>query len=319
MQALLTPDLSLATLSDARAVVSDDGFPSLKRTTRLVEAPIVWRGERWLLSMPLAAAVVPRLARTAAAVRPLRSRWLTEYRILPGELRWTDASGEVHTQDLVLQHLPAGYDFDQALLSERPERLLAALAALEAELRRIGFTHGNLKASNLRWTEDRFVVLRYADARVGEPLGADAGAFESLRRRIREAAVPCPEVRDVAAPYSARRELTGHRWCSHEFEGLVCVEDETGFGYVDADNRPVIAAQFCWAGDFREGRAEVETPAGMGLIDRTGRYVIPPEFEIVDYDPAASLVRVRKGGLWALFDYSGRRLTDFGAIDAMTL
>ena len=71
------------------------------------------------------------------------------------------------------------------------------------------------------------------------------------------------------------------------------MEDDNGFGFVDTDNNPVIPAQFVWAGDFREGRAEVQTQTGMGLIDRRGCYVIPPEYEIVDYDPAASVVHVR--------------------------
>lgn len=30
-----------------------------------------------------------------------------------------------------------------------------------------------------------------------------------------------------------------------------------------------------------------------------------------DYDPAASVVHVRNNGHWALFDYLGRRLTEF--------
>ena len=93
------------------------------------------------------------------------------------------------------------------------------------------------------------------------------------------------------------------------------VEDEGGFGFVDTDNNPVIPSQFLWAGDFHEGRAEVQTRTGMGLIDREGGYVIPPEYEIVDYDPAVSIVHVRHGGRWALFDYLGRRLTEFGRED----
>lgn len=81
---------------------------------------------------------------------------------------------------------------------------------------------------------------------------------------------------------------------------------------MDTDNNPVIASRFTWAGDFREGRAEVETPGGMGLIDRNGNYVIPPEYEIVDYSPTESIVRVRQNGRWAEFDYLGQRLTEFG-------
>ena len=121
-----------------------------------------------------------------------------------------------------------------------------------------------------------------------------------------------PALSDAAVPYAPARKLTGHRWTSHLFEGLICVEDDAGFGFVDAENRPVIAAQYRWAGDFREGRAEVETAAGMGLIDREGNYVIPPCYEIVAYDAAKSIVHVRREGRWAQFDYLGRQLTEFG-------
>ena len=191
--------------------------------------------------------------------------------------------------------------------------LLAALDALQAALGGLEFTHNNLKEANLRWHRGRFVPIRYYDARIGaaEPGTADREAFDVLRHRIAEAPVPRQTANDVTVPYNPLRSLTGHRWTSHVFEGLVCVEDDNGFGFVDTDNNPVIPAQFVWAGDFREGRAEVQTQTGMGLIDRRGCYVIPPEYEIVDYDPAASVVHVRNNGHWALFDYLGRRLTEF--------
>lgn len=189
------------------------------------------------------------------------------------------------------------------------ERLLAALDTLETALRELNFSHNNLRAGNLRWSGGRFVPLRYHDAHFG-PSG-DGAAFESLREQVRRTADPMC-VGDTEAVYTPHRRLTGHRWTSHVFEGLVCVEDDEGFGFVDTENNPVIRPQYTWAGDFREGRAEVETPSGMGLIDRQGRYVIPPEYEIVDYAPAESVVRVRKDGRWAEFDYLGRRLTEFG-------
>ena len=247
-RALLTPDLSLATLSDARAVTDRNGMPRMVRTTRFAEAEIEWRGARWLAAMPLP---------------------------------------------------------------------LAALDTLREALRELEFTHNNLRESNLRWHRGRIIPIRYYDARIGaaENGGADAEAFEALKRRIAEAPMPRQAVNDVEAVYNPVRKLTGHRWTSHVFEGLVCVEDEGGFGFVDTDNNPVIPSQFLWAGDFHEGRAEVQTRTGMGLIDREGGYVIPPEYEIVDYDPAVSIVHVRHGGRWALFDYLGRRLTEFGRED----
>ena len=313
-RALLTPDMAFATLADARPQTDESGMPRLVRTTRFAEARIEWQGRRWLLSMPLSSGSMHRITRSAPAIRKLRTELLADYRILPGELRWVAAAGREQCCDLVLQHLPDGRDFDEALLSEDSDRLLAALDRLEAGLRELDFVHNNLKAANLRWSEGRWVPLRYYDARVGEGADAsvDAAAFEELRRRISEAPAPQGIVSDTTAAYDAHRPLTGHVWTSHEFEGLVCVEDADGYGYVDAENRPVIPARFIWADDFHEGRAEVETPTGMGLIDREGNFVIAPEYEIVDYDPVGSTIRVRKDGRWAMFDYLGRPLRESG-------
>ena len=313
-RALLTPDLSLATLADARPVTEPNGIPRLVRTTRFAEAEVEWRGERWLVAMPLNPSAMPRIERTVSALRKLNTGYLAECRILPGEMRWHDATGAERHTDLVLQHLPAGREFAEALLAEDKATLLAALDTLQAALGELEFTHNNLKETNLRWHRGRIIPIRYYDARIGaaENGGADAEAFEALKRRIAEAPMPRQSVNDVEAVYNPVRRLTGHRWTSHVFEGLVCVEDEGGFGFVDTDNNPVIPSQFLWAGDFHEGRAEVQTRTGMGLIDREGGYVIPPEYEIVDYAPAESVVRVRKDGRWAEFDYLGRRLTEFG-------
>lgn len=313
-RALLTPDLSLATLTDARPATDAHGLPRLVRTSRFAEAEIEWSGSRWLLSMPLTSAALPGIERTLTELRRLNTPFLAECRILPAEMRWQDAAGDSRTTDLLLQLLPPGRSFADALLTEEQAVLAAALDALERALRELRVAHNNLKAENLRWSEGHLIPLRYHDARVGEPSEADAAAFEALRREIAGAAAPrATEVHDVAADYSPLRSLTGHRWTGHVFEGLVCVEEENGLcGFVDERNNPVIPAQYLWAGNFREGRAAVETPTGMGLIDREGRYVIPPEYEIVEYDAPASVVRVRQHGRWALYDYLGRRITEFG-------
>lgn len=307
------PDVSLATLYEAHAATDSRGIPTLMRTTRFAEAQIEWRGEQWLLSQPLTASGLHAIEQTASQLRRFNTRHLTRYLILPDEMRWQDAQGTHRTCDLILQHLPAGKPFSEALLSESQERLTEALSRLEAGLRELGFAHNNLKAENLRWCGGALIPLRYHDARIGSEatFDRDAEAFETLRRKVGQSPdTQC--VHDITAPYQPLRPLTGHQWTSHLFEGLVCVEDASGYGYVDADNNSVIASQFVWAGDFHEGRAEVETKEGMGLIDPTGRYVITPHYEIVDYDPARSIVHVRKDGLWATFDYLGQPLTEFG-------
>ncbi len=189
--------------------------------------------------------------------------------------------------------------------------MLAAIDALESELKRAGFVHRNLKPANLIWSDGRFYPLRYHDAVIGTTEASDADDFEALRQLVRSA-TSCTELHDATVEYTPTPRISGHRWAGNPFEGLICVEDETGFGFVDLDNRPVIPSQFRWAGDFHEGRAEVQTAEGMGLIDREGRFVVPAIYEIVEYDPATSIVSVRQNGLWARFDYTGRRLTEFG-------
>lgn len=311
-RALLTPDISFKTLADLHALTDSNGLPRLTRTSRFVEARIEWRGGHYLLSMPLTSGALPRIERAASQLRRFNTPWLTRYRILPCEMCWCDPSGAERATDLVLEELPAGCDFAQALLTEEPSTLLPALDALEGVFIELNLTHNNLKGENLRWSDGRLIPLRYHDARIGGPREADAAAFESLRGEITRKAGQQQTLTDTSAAYSSPRTLTGHRWTSHVFEGLVCVEDDGGFGFVDTANTPVIAAQYLWAGDFHEGRAEVETPEGMGLIDRQGNYIIPAEYEIVDYDPATSVARVRRNGLWALFDHLGRRITEFG-------
>ena len=119
-RALLTPDLSLATLSDARAVTDRNGMPRMVRTTRFAEAEIEWRGERWLAAMPLTPAALPRIERTASVLRRMNTEHLTQFRILPEEMRWTDALGNERRTGLVLQQLP-GREFAEAL-SRRTKR-----------------------------------------------------------------------------------------------------------------------------------------------------------------------------------------------------
>ena len=126
-RALLTPDLSFETLTDARAATGMDGLPRLMRTTRFAEAEITWRGRQWLLSMPLSPIALTSIERTASQLGRLNTEWLTEYRILRGELRWTDPAGSERRFDLVLQHLPAGKSVAEALHTQPADRSLAAL------------------------------------------------------------------------------------------------------------------------------------------------------------------------------------------------
>ena len=179
-----------------------------------------------------------------------------------------------------------------------------------------GLTHNNLKAANLWMTPDyRLLPLRYAYMRVDG--GDDAPQFDALRAFVAEKASVAQMMCDTSAEYSAPcTAFRNHLWVGHMFEQMICVEDAEGYGYVDTQNRYLIAPQYRWANDFHEGRAEVQTADGrMGLIDKTGRYVLEPHYEIVEYDDRTGRLLARFDGRWAAFDYEGRQLTEFGAVE----
>lgn len=310
LRALHAPSSWLTTLHDIRVETDPQGRPCLNRTARFAEARIEWRGSRWILAMPLTAAAIPAVERMAAYLKTLRSAWLADYQLLRDELRYEDSGGTMHRCDMLLQRLP-GCSFEKALASETPDRLLGALDALESELERLDITHGNLKAENLRWSAGRLIPIRYYYASKGT--GRDAESLQVLRTQVygRTESVG-GQMNDVEAAYGFPDRFPGHRWVGRIFEQMVCVEDESGYGYVDAANRPVIAAQYVWADDFHEGRAAVQTADGkMGLIDKTGRYVIPPLYEIVEYHPQTGFSEVRLHDRWTNFDYEGRQLGEF--------
>lgn len=316
MQALLTPEVSLATLNGWRVVTTQQGAPRLHRSSRFAEAEIVRGEEQALLFLPLDAEAVLSVEHTAGLLRRIVSPWLLPYRILPDELVWCDSQMQQQRTDLLFQPLPAGKPLSEAVASVRGALLLAAIDRLEAELRRVGFAHRNLKIANLRWCGDRIVPLRYHDACIGEGMADSPEAFEALRRYVRER-TGYAEADDKALERiscAATDWEDAYLWVGNCFEGMICVENEAGYGYVNLDGKVVIEPRFLWADDFHEGRAAVRTESGMGLIDRTGAYILAPCYEIVEYDPATSISLVRQNGLWARFDHLGRLLCAFGEI-----
>lgn len=333
-RALSTPDLSFRTLKTACVRKDSSQRPLLRRTTHFAEATIHFEGEDWLLFMPLAKDVIPKVERTCTLTRRLQSEAMTPIKILPQEMIWMDFKGENLASDLLLQHLPQGLCFEEALRQQSGETLYHALNDLERELSRIGVTHRNLKPSNLWWSKGHWVVLRHYDAMV-RPLTqsvsylsvkdreqGDKQAFIHLKRYICEKTGYSPSfshaakertgiLSDQTIPYCSSSRLKGHLWVGNEFEGLIVVQDPSGYGYVNAQNETVIPSTFEWAGDFHEGRAEVQTAEGMGLIHESGQYILRPIYSIVEYHPEESLVEVAKDGCWAVFDILGNQLTPF--------
>ena len=314
MEGLLSPRTSLRTLSEARFAQDGTGALLLERTTLFAEAQCTLGDRRLRLFSPLA----HRLAETTAQrLKYHPAEFLLPWRMLREEFTYTDATGTQRTCDLVAQELPAeGEPLATAVGHADRDRLLSALDTLQRQLAQAGLTHNNLKAANLWMTPDyRLLPLRYAYMRFDG--GDDAPQFDALRAFVAEKASVAQMMCDTSAEYSAPcTAFRNHLWVGHMFEQRICGEDAEGYGYVDTQNRYLIAPQYRWANDFHEGRAEVQTADGrMGLIDKTGRYVLEPHYEIVEYDDRTGRLLARFDGRWAAFDYEGRQLTEFGAVE----
>lgn len=312
-EALSLPRVSFETLAAIRPELRGDASPAICRRTRFAEAEVTLDGAKHLLCCPLCSAAILSVESSAARLKYTQSRFLTSYRILRHEMRYTDATGHGHLCDVVLHSLPAGRPLSEALdEGVCGEEIAEELQRMQQEFLTLGFTHGSICAGNIYLTPaGRLVAVRYHHSRFGE--GSDAEAFEALRRLVSEKSLG-GVLHDLPAPtYRATQpDFSHHRRVGRMAEQLILVEDEAGYGFVDTSARTVIEPQFKWAEEFREGRAEVETASGcMGLIDKRGRYVIEPLYAIVDYDDRTGISRVRQGEQWALFDYEGQQLTDF--------
>lgn len=317
LEGLLSPEKSLRSLGGARFDQDETGALQLGRTTLFAEVGCTLGDRRYLLLCPLSP-LAHRLAETTAQkLKYFPADFLLPWQMLREELTYSDATGAQHTCDLILHELPAeGEALATAVRTADRDRLLSALETLRQAMEQAHLTHNNLKPVNLWLTPDyRLLPLRYAYVRFDA--GDDAPQFEELRAFISENASMAQMMCDTSTSYIAPRpDFSNHLWVGIMSEQTLCVEDPEGYGYVDTRNRYLITPQFRWANDFHEGRAEVQIADGrMGLIDKSGRFILDPLYEIVEYDDRTGRLVARLDGLWAAFDYEGRQLTEFGAVE----
>ncbi|MFI3318050.1 MAG: WG repeat-containing protein [Rikenellaceae bacterium] len=295
--ALAEPKHYLSTLTEA---ICDGGIAF--RTTHFAQAEIVWREERYLLSMPLSQDAAERAERVEHMLFYLRREWLRSYNLLPGEMLYINHAGEPRRRDLILERLPEGVP----LTSAEDRLTCAAIDLLEREFRDADFSHGNIKPSNL-YIDQRGVLHPI------RPHYAKKGASEDEFKALREHYGALVAGDSELCYDHSRTYMGGHKQERPPHEGLICVEDESGYGFVDMQGRSMIPSIYEWAGDFYEGRAEVQIEGRMGLIDRGGNYIIPPIYQIVEHDIPTSLMRVKLDEKWAIFNYSGVQITPFCA------
>ncbi len=88
-------------------------------------------------------------------------------------------------------------------------------------------------------------------------------------------------------------------------EGLVCVETDGRYGYVDTVHRPVIGPAYEGGRRFSEGLAAVRKGGKWGYIDREEKLVLPHAWD--DAMPfSEGLAGVECDGRWGCIDRKGR-------------
>ena len=284
------------------------------RSTLFAEARIQLEGVSYLLAMPLDEMALRRVERFVPLQRHLSCGVVPRIEILRDEMKFYTAGDKVHFCDIMLEAMPDALPLADALSQasgkEEAERLLAAIDMLETTLTKSGISHNNLRVENLLISDNcALYPIRWYYATEG--VGGDKEALEALRKRVRQIAGDeelYPSRCDEAQPML----LNDYTFAGEMHEGMIAVENDEGWGFVNYRCEEVIRPQYLWANDFCEGRAEVQTEEGMGLIDKQGKYIIDPIYEAVEFDAGDGMVRVCQDNEWALFDYSGNRLSEWG-------
>lgn len=88
------------------------------------------------------------------------------------------------------------------------------------------------------------------------------------------------------------------------------VASDKKLGFMDAQQKVVIPAQFNSVGYFSDGLAWAKDDAGkLGYIDKTGKWAITPQFDAGhNFDPSTGMARVKTAVGLAFIDKSGKLL-----------
>lgn len=283
-------------------------------STLFAQARVKLRGGYYLLCMPLQGDAMQRVEHFLPLNKHLHCGVVPRIEILREEMRYTSSRGTEHFCDILLEPLPDALPLKDAIATAGGEdiaSLRSAVDALQEQLHKADISHNNLRTENI--LIDRLGALypiRWFYATGGK--GGDDAALESLRATLDTLSnEEQGRERDAVIPAAA---LDKYIYAGNLHEGLIVVESEAGWGFVNCNCEEVIKPQYIWANDFCEGRAEVQTESGMGLIDKEGNYILDPIYEDVEFDVREGLVRACQDNKQALFDYSGRQLCEWDEI-----
>lgn len=284
---------------------------NIVRSTYFAECEVECDGARYRLFMPLSSSSLRRVERFIPFHRELVTSRVPRLEILRGEMGLVDSLGRESACDILREPWVEGESLSDAVAAiageADAERLIEALNELQGALLCADVSHNAVREENVvidSRGDAHLVRWYYATAGVG----GDAEAFDSLREKIASQADNMTLGESTAVTYNVESRLTGHLYVRPMHEGLAAVEDESGWGFVDCENRVVIEPRYVWVGNFSEGRVEVENESGMGVIDTSGKAIVEPIYDSVEYDSRSGRTRAWSGEKCVVFDYEGHAI-----------
>ena len=264
-QALISPKLHFKQLRNMEPALRN-GRPALRRTYGIAECEISLEGKRYMLYMPFKPHVADIVEALEQKLLPLSATFICHNRILRNEFEYINLFGRRSVSDIIIQPIPDGIPFREALSIYSPPTMFYALKALKRDMESIGFSHNNLSPSNIIVSKGgELHLLRYWYAEIGEHCNDN---FSTLEEMVHSSCM----YKTKPAPATESSNRLHRRYVNNLF------------GFDDSSGKCVIPYIYSWADDFKEERAIVAQRNLMGVIDPSGRVIIPIEYDDIEFN-----------------------------------
>lgn len=299
-QALSAPHLHFASLRNAE-VVHHNGRPLIRCSRSVIESEILLNKRHYLLIIPLKNSITRHIEEIENELRNRTQGPLINCTILYQEITLLSSLGQKQQFDIILQELPSGMPFEEALHHYISSDLRQALNKMKQRIDAIGFRHNNLRASNI-WVCHSGVVrpLRYWHAEWEVYSTNDIAPLLELIDRHDD-----PYSNAIRHPLLSAN--TEEKQEKQRYRDAVQRHIRGGhYGFVDSDGYQVTPFIYTWASEFCEGRAIVSRNHKMGAINLDGKKVIPIIYKSLEFDISTGYFTATMGKYHYLLDYEGK-------------
>ncbi len=247
-----------------------------------------------------------------------RPPFLTQYQLHRAVARGRDLRAQPLICEAMVQQLPIGERLSVSIIgmnSRMTERLYGAVANLEQAMMIHGVRFDSLPINSLILGADgRLYPYRYDTIKFVDKIeGCDSlDECDDLRRKIELSTGHAAKQSRYPAERSPYRNTLcdtygGYISCRTLSEGLIAVESETGWGFVDEMHNVVIKPKYMSVSDFSDGHAAVQLTHNerYGLIDREGDFILKPIYTLIEIDPESGDITLEREHIRVVMDREG--------------